>query len=190
MTHSCNTQTTTSQTASTNWTGQSRLFCSGWELDSTDLTPTYTTSSRKASLKCAHATQISRLQNIFCNTIHYMRLWGGTCGLNRHYWRTSSMTTWRNWRGQPSSWRQQASPSSIRRRRMTHSVKAMGDPCICRSQDQHLITMAVNEEMKNVNQVFSVFLSVLNLSTTILRQLTPSVSHPVENTNLQLWKKM
>ena len=39
---SSNTQTKTSQTASTNWTGQSRSFCSGWELDTTDLTPTCT----------------------------------------------------------------------------------------------------------------------------------------------------
>ena len=37
---SSNTQTTTSLTASTNWTGQSRLFCLGWKLDTTDFTPT------------------------------------------------------------------------------------------------------------------------------------------------------
>ena len=56
---SSNTQTITSQTASRNWTGQSRLFCSGWDLDTTDLTPTCTTNSRLASLRCAHATQTS-----------------------------------------------------------------------------------------------------------------------------------
>ena len=46
-----------------------------------------------------------------------MMLWGGTCGLNRHYWGTSCMATWRSWGGQPSSWGQRASPSSLRRRR-------------------------------------------------------------------------
>ena len=101
---SSNTQTTTSQTASTNWTGQSRLFSSGWELDTTDLTPTCTTNSRLASLRCAHATQTSWLQNIYCSTVHYMMLWGGTHGRNRHLWGTSCMATWRSWRGQPPSW--------------------------------------------------------------------------------------
>ena len=100
---SSNTQITTSQTASTNWTGQSRLFCSGWELDTTDLTPTCTTSSRLASLRCAHATQTSWLQNIYCSTVHCTMLWGGTHGRIRRYWGTSCMATWRSWGGPPPS---------------------------------------------------------------------------------------
>ena len=40
---SSNTQTT--QTASTNWTDQSRLFCSDWEVGTTDLMPIYIASS-------------------------------------------------------------------------------------------------------------------------------------------------
>ena len=96
----------TSQTASTNWTGQSRLFCSGWELGTTDLTPTCTTSSRLASLRCAHATQTSWLQNIYCSTVDYMMLWGGTHGRIRCFWGTSSMAAWRSWGGQPPSWGQ------------------------------------------------------------------------------------
>ena len=83
---SSNTQTTTCQTASTNWTGQSRLFCSGWELDTTDLSPTCSTNSRLASLRCAHATQTSWLQNIYCSIVHYMMLWGRTHGRNPHFW--------------------------------------------------------------------------------------------------------
>ena len=67
------------------WAGLRRLFCSGWELDTTDLMPTCTTSSRLASLRCAHATQTSWLQNIYCSTVDYMMLWGGTCGLNWRY---------------------------------------------------------------------------------------------------------
>ena len=114
---SSNTQTTTSQTASTNWTGQSRLFCSGWELDTANLMPTCTTNSRLASLRCAHATQTSWLQKIYCNIVHYMMLWGGTHGRNRRFWGTSSMVAWGSWGGQPPSWGQQASPSSVRRRR-------------------------------------------------------------------------
>ena len=58
-----NIQTLTSQTASTNWIGQSRLFCSQ-ELGTRDLMPTCTTSSRLKSLRCAHATQTSWRQNI------------------------------------------------------------------------------------------------------------------------------
>ena len=57
------TQTLTSQATSTNWTGQSGLFYSGWELGTTDLMPTYT-RSRLASLRCAHAMQTSWLQNV------------------------------------------------------------------------------------------------------------------------------
>ena len=102
---SSNTQTTTSQTASTNWTGQSRLFCSGWELDTTDLTPTCTTNSRLASLRCAHAMQTSWLQDIYCSIVHYMMLWGRIHGRNRRLWGTSSMATWKSW-----------SPSSVRLR--------------------------------------------------------------------------
>ena len=109
------------QTASTNWTGQSKLFCSGWELDNTDLMPQCTTNSRLASLRCAHATQTSWLQNISCSIVHYMMLWGGTHGQNRHFWGTSSMATWRSWGGQLPSWGQQASPSSVQRRRKTHA---------------------------------------------------------------------
>ena len=116
---SSNTQTTTSQIATTNWTGQSRLFCSGWELDTTDLTPTCTTNSRLASLRCAHAMQTSWLQNIYCSIVHYMMLWGGTHGRNQCLWGTSSMATWRSWGGQPPSWGQQASPSSVRQRRLS-----------------------------------------------------------------------
>ena len=112
-----NTQTTTSQTAYTNWTDKNRLFCSGWEQDTTDLMPTYTTSSKLASLRCAHAMQTSWQQNTYCSTVNCMMLWGGTCGLNQRYWGTSSMATWRSWGGQPPSWGQQASPSSVRRRR-------------------------------------------------------------------------
>ena len=111
-----NTQTITSQTASRNWTGQSLSFCSGWELDTTDLTPTCTIL-RLVSLRCAHATQTSLLQNIYCTTVDYMMLWGGTCGLNQRYWGTSSRATWRRW-GQPPSWGQQAFPSSVQQRRM------------------------------------------------------------------------
>ena len=85
--------------------------------DTTDLTPTCTTSSRLASLRCAHAMQTSWLQNTYCSTVDCMMLWGGTCGLNRHYRGTSSMATWRSWGGQPPSRGQQASPSSVRRRR-------------------------------------------------------------------------
>ena len=110
-------QTITSQTASTNWTGQSRLFCSGRELDTTNLTPTYTTSSRLSSLRCVHAMQTSWLQNIYCSAVDYMMLWGVTHGRNRRYWGTSSMATWRSWGGQPPSWGRQASPSSVRRQR-------------------------------------------------------------------------
>ena len=68
-------------------------------------------------LRCAHAMQTSWLQNTYCSTIDSTMLWGGACGLNRRYWRTSSMATWRSWGGQPPSWGQQASPSSVRRRR-------------------------------------------------------------------------
>ena len=75
------------------------------------------TSSRLVSLRCAHATQTSWLQNIYCSIVHYMMLWGGTCGLNQRYWGTSCMATWRSWGGQPPSWGQQASPSSVRRRK-------------------------------------------------------------------------
>ena len=82
-----------------------------------DLTPTCTASSRLASLRCAHAMQTSWLQTTYCSTVDYMMLWGGTCGLNRRYWGTSSMATWRSWGGQPPSWGQQASPSSVRQRR-------------------------------------------------------------------------
>ena len=114
---SSKTHTLTSQTASTNWTDQNRLFCSGWELHTTDLMPTCTTSSRLASLRCAHATQTSWLQNTYCCTANYMMLWGGTCGQTRHYWGTSPMATWRSWGGQPLSWGRQASPSWVRRRR-------------------------------------------------------------------------
>ena len=77
---------------------------------------TCTTSSRLASLRCAHATQTSWLQNIYCSTVHYMMLWGGTHGRNRRFWGTNSMATWRSWGGQPPSWGQQASPSSVQRR--------------------------------------------------------------------------
>ena len=115
---SSNTQITTSQTASTNWTGQSRLFCSGWELGTTDLTPTCTASSRLASLWCAHATQTSWLQNIYCSTVDYMMLWGRTQGRIRRFWGTSCSATWGSWGGQLPSWGQQASPSSVRRRRI------------------------------------------------------------------------
>ena len=76
--------------------------------DTTDLTPTCTKSSRLASLRCAHATQTSWLQNIFCSTVDYMMLWGRTHGRNRRYWGTSFMATWRSLEGQPPSWRQQA----------------------------------------------------------------------------------
>ena len=69
---SCNTQTITSQTVSTNWTGQNRLFCSGWELGTTDLTAIYTTSSRLASLRCACAMQTLWLQNTYCSTVDCM----------------------------------------------------------------------------------------------------------------------
>ena len=81
-----------------------QLFCSGWELDTTDLTATCTTNSRLASLRCAHATQTSWLQNIYCSIVHYMMLWGGTHGWNWRLWGTSSMATWRSWGGQPPSW--------------------------------------------------------------------------------------
>ena len=123
---SCSTQTITNQTP-TNWIGQSRLFCSGWELDTTDLMPTCTRSSRLASLRCAHARQTSWLQNIYCSTVDYstvdyMMLGCGTCGLNRRYWGTSSMATRRSWGGQPPSWGQQASPSNVRRRRRISNV--------------------------------------------------------------------
>ena len=104
------------QTASTNWTDHNRFFCSAWELDSTDLMPTCTSSSM-ASLRCAHAMQTSWLQNTCCSTVDSMMLWGGTCDLNRRYWGTSCMATWRSWGGQPPSWGQQSSPSSVRRRR-------------------------------------------------------------------------
>ena len=119
-TGSSNTQTTTSQTASTNWTDQNMLFCSGRELDTTDLTPTCT-SSRLASLRCVQATQTSLLQNTYSSIVDCMMLWGGTRGLNRCYWGTSSMATWRSWGGQPPSWGQQASPSSVRQRRRRRS---------------------------------------------------------------------
>ena len=126
----------TSQTASTNWTGQSRLFCSGWELDTTDLTPTCTTNSRLASLRCAHATQTSWLQNTYCSIVHYMMLWGGTHGRNRRLWGTSCMATWRSWGGQPPLWGQQASPSSVqwrRRRRIFVSCTCQAAFHGCRS---------------------------------------------------------
>ena len=42
---SSNTQTLTNQTASTNWTDLSRLFCSGWDHGTTDLIP-HTASSK------------------------------------------------------------------------------------------------------------------------------------------------
>ena len=144
---SSNAQTTTSQTASTNWTGQSRLFCSGWELDTTDLTPTCTTSSMLASLRCAHARQTSWLQNIYCSTVNYMMLWGGTHGRIQRFWGTSCMATWRSWGGQPPSWGQQASPSSVwwrrrkgrviggdggrRERRMGLGHSLFWDECMC-----------------------------------------------------------
>ena len=115
---SSNTQTITSQTASTNWTGQSRLFWGGWELDTTDLMPTYTTSSRLAT---------SWLQNIYCSTVDYMMLCCGTCGLNRRYWGTSSMATWSSWGGQPPSWGQQASPSSVWRWRRSTVICLYAD---------------------------------------------------------------
>ena len=84
------------------------------------LTPTCT-SLRLASLRCAHAAPTSWLQNIYCSTVHYMMLWGMTCGLNRRYWGTSCMATWRSWGGQLPSWEQQASPSSVWRRRRSRN---------------------------------------------------------------------
>ena len=56
------------QTASTNWTDQSRSLCSGWELGTTDLMPTCSAGSRLVSLSCAHATQASWLQNMYYST--------------------------------------------------------------------------------------------------------------------------
>ena len=105
------------QTASTNWTNQGRSFCSGWELGTTDLMSTCTASSRLASLRCAHAMQISWLQNIYCSTASYMMLWGRKCGQNQYHWRTSSMATWRSWGEQLLSWGRQASTASVRRKR-------------------------------------------------------------------------
>ena len=119
---SSNTQTTTSQTASTNWTDQSRLFCSGWELDTTDLTPTCTTSSRLASLRCAHATQTSWLQNTYCSTVDCMMLWPEPTLLREALWQPGG--------GQPPSWGQQASPSSAQQRRRRLSISLTG-PFTC-----------------------------------------------------------
>ena len=53
---------------------------------------------------CPCNTDIMTAEHLL-HTVNYMMLWGGTHGQNRHYWGTSS------------SWGQQASPSSVRRRR-------------------------------------------------------------------------
>ena len=110
-----NTQTT-SQTASTNWTGQSRSFCSGWEMGITDLMPTCAASSRLASLRCAHAWP----QNIYHSTANYLMHWGGTYGQNQYHWGTSFMSAWRSWGGQPLLRGRQAFLSSIRWRWRQH----------------------------------------------------------------------
>ena len=81
------------------------------------LTTDFSFLSRLASLRCAHATQTSWLQNIYCSIVHYVMLWGGTHDRNRRFWGTSCMATWRSWGGQLPSWGQQASPPSVRRRR-------------------------------------------------------------------------
>ena len=118
---SSNTQTLTSQTASTNCTDQSRSFCSDWELGTTDLMPSCTARSRLVSLKCAHTTQTSWLADICCSTAKYMMLWGGTCSLIQYHWGESSVANWRSWGGQRLSWGQQAFPFSVRRRRRRHT---------------------------------------------------------------------
>ena len=111
---SSNTRTSTSLTASTNWTDQSRLFCSGWELGTTDLMPTVQQVHTLASLRCVHAT-LTWPQNIYYITANHMMLWGGTCGQNWYHWGTSSMATWRSWGGQPLSWGRRASSVRVRR---------------------------------------------------------------------------
>ena len=90
---SSNTQTPTSLATSTNWTDQSRLFCSGWELGATDSLPTWTASSRFVSLRCAHTMQTSWLQNTYYSTANYMMLWGKTRGQNQYHWGSSSLAT-------------------------------------------------------------------------------------------------
>ena len=76
------------------------------------------------SLRCAHATQTSWLQNIYCSTATYTMLWGGTCGQNRYHLGTSPTATWRSWGGQPLSWRWQSSQFSIWWRRRNGSSMA------------------------------------------------------------------
>ena len=68
------------------------------------------------------STQTSWLQNIYCSTVHYMMLWGGTRGRIRRFWGTSCMATWGSWGGQLPSWGQQASPSGVRRRRRRNDL--------------------------------------------------------------------
>ena len=147
---SSNTQTQSSQTASTNWTDQSRLFCSGWELGTTGLMP-ICTSSRLTNPRCVQAMQTSWLQNIYCSTVNYMMLCGWACGQNWHYWGTSSMATWRSWGGQPLMWGWQASPSSVRRwqrRRILKVEKTAGHLSLEEKREEKLLRQS--EKMKRL----------------------------------------
>ena len=87
-----------------------------------------------------------------------------TCGLNRRYWRASSMATWRSWGGQPPSWGQQASPSSERRRRRRILWLSDENQSVGIMVRYHKIHMYTNPHINQIQQI----------------QLQPGMASPVK----------